>query len=73
MDIDLVDVDKPRARIADLGAAIVTRSLNSTQHAAGQREMTLCWAAPEVLNNENPIKQSDVFSFALITIQVCCG
>ena len=74
MDVGtLGDVDKLRACITDLGSAIFTTRQDFMQNAAGQRAMTLRWAAPEVLIGENPTQESDVFSFAMIMIKVRHG
>ncbi|KAF9643026.1 kinase-like protein [Thelephora ganbajun] len=71
----LVDVvgNSARARIADFGLAIVTKNLNSLRPATGQPFHTPLWSAPEVLYGENPSKESDIFSFAMIMIEVFTG
>jgi hypothetical protein len=73
----LVGVDKERknpwACIAGFSIAIVTENLNSARFAAEQT--SLRWYAPELLEEQNMehqnlTKKSDVFSFAMMTIQV---
>ncbi|KAF9643883.1 kinase-like protein [Thelephora ganbajun] len=68
-------VDNPvRARIADFGISIVTRNDNSLRPATDQSMIfTLRWAAPEVLQGGNPSKKSDVYSFAMVMIEVFTG
>ncbi|KAF9645430.1 kinase-like protein [Thelephora ganbajun] len=65
----LVD-DSVRARIADFGISIVTRNLNSIRPPTTQNSCTPRYAAPEVLDGENPSKKSDIFSFAMVMIEV---
>ena len=60
------------ARIADFGFATVTQNLDSVQSAKCQRG-TLQWTAPEVLNEEPYSKEADVFSFAMVMIEVRHG
>jgi len=58
-----------RARIADFGLATVARnidSMRSTSHCGGASQ----WTAPEVLNGELPSKEMDIFSFAMVMIEV---
>lgn len=67
--VDVVD-NVPRACIADLGTAIVTRNLNSMRAATVQGSKTPRWSAPEVLKEQNPTMKSDVYSFAMIVVEV---
>ena len=71
----LVDVinGTPHARIADFGIAIVTKNLDSMRPATYQNIHTPAWSAPEVMRGENPSKESDVYSFAMIMHEVLCG
>ena len=58
------------ARLADFGLAAVTLEFGS----AGSTEdgYALRWAAPEILDDERPVsKESDVYSFAMVVIEVC--
>ena len=68
----LIDVSEnpPRALIMDLGTAIVTKNIDSERSPTTQDINTPRWAAPEVLNGENPTTKSDVHSFAMIMIEV---
>ena len=65
----LVD-DTGHARIADFGLATVTQNLDSMQSASGQRGHTVRWAAPEVLTDGTYSKEADIFSFAMVMIEV---
>ena len=67
--VDLVD-GAPHALIADFGIAIVTKNLDSARPATYQSHHTPTWSAPEVLRGENPSKESDVYSFAMIMVEV---
>jgi len=60
-----------RARIADFGLATVTQNVDSIRNASLQRGFTPRWAAPEVLNEGPHSKEADIFSFAMVTIEVC--
>jgi len=57
------------ALIADFGLATVTQNLDSIQttHQGGH---TPRWAAPEVLTEGTFSKEADVFSFAMVMIEV---
>ena len=65
----LVD-DSGHARIADFGLAAITKNSNSIQSAPHQHGFTLRWTAPEVVANREPTKEGDMFSFAMVTIEV---
>ena len=68
----LVDVadNIPHARIADFGITIVTKNVDSIRPATRQEAHTPRWTAPEVLREQNPSKDSDIYSFAMVTIEV---
>ena len=68
----LVD-DSGRARIADFGLTKVTRNPDSIQSATLQHGYSPRWTAPEVLNEGDASKKSDIFSFAMVMIEVCYG
>lgn len=70
--VDIVD-DSPRVRLADFGVAIVTRNLKSIRPATREKNHTERWAAPEVLSGENASRESDVFSFAMVMVEVRHG
>ena len=61
--------DSGNARIADFGFATVTQNLDSVQSAQCQRG-TPRWTAPEVLNEGPYSKEADIFSFAMVMIEV---
>ncbi|KAF9645418.1 kinase-like protein, partial [Thelephora ganbajun] len=68
----LVD-DSGHARIADFGLAMVTRNLDSIPSASCHHGHTPRWTAPEVLSDEKYSKEADVFSFAMVMIEVFTG
>jgi len=68
----LVD-DSGHARIAGFGSATVTRSLDSSQSSSSNHRYTALWAAPEVLNGGTYGKEADIFSFAMVMIEVFAG
>jgi len=59
-----------RVRIADFGLSTVARNLDSIPSTSCQHGFTPQWTAPEVLNGEKYSKEADVFSFAMVTIEV---
>ena len=65
----LVD-DSGRARITDFGLAKVTQSPD-TMPSASRHGNTPRWAAPEVLDEGPHSKEADIFSFAMVMIEVC--
>ena len=67
--VDVVD-GVPHARIADFGIATVTKNLDSIRPATHQNIHTPTWSAPEIMRGENPSKESDVYSFAMIMTEV---
>jgi serine/threonine protein kinase len=59
------------ARITDFGLAMVTQNLDSIRNASGEYEHSGRWIAPEILEGRGTYsKQGDVFSFAMVTIEV---
>ena len=61
-----------RARITDFGLARVTQNLDSLRSASGDQGHTARWTAPEILTEEGEYsKEADVFSFAMVMIEVC--
>ena len=66
----LVD-DSGRARIADVGLAIITRGVDSELSTSGDEGHGARWAAPEILNDQGGYsKEADVFSFAMVMSEV---
>ena len=68
--VDVVD-NVPHARIVDFGIAIVTKNPNSIRDPTHQGVHTPRWSAPEILHKQNPSKKSDIYSFAMVSIEVC--
>ncbi|KAF9644747.1 kinase-like protein, partial [Thelephora ganbajun] len=62
-----------RMRIADFGFTAVTKNQNSIVSALPHRGCTAGWAAPEVFNEEIYNKEADIFSFAMVMIEVFTG
>ena len=63
------------ARITDYGLAKVTRGLNSAHSSAGggQINHTVRWTAPEVLNDRGYDREADIYSFAMVMVEVRRG
>jgi len=61
------------ARIADFGLAKVTQNLDSIRSAPAQHGHTVRWTAPELLNEGTYSKETDIFSFAMVMIEVRHG
>ena len=59
------------AYIADFGLSKITRNPNSIRSASFQNGYTMQWAAPEVLIKEEYSKKADIFSLAMVVIEVC--
>ena len=60
-----------RARITDFGLATVTQNLDFIETPWGDECHTTQWTAPEILNEEGVhSKEADVFSFAMVMIEV---
>ena len=59
------------ARITDFGLAIVTQDLDSLRGGSGECGDGTRWIAPEILKDRGTYsKEADVFSFAMVTIEV---
>ena len=68
----LVDADG-RARIMDFRLATVAIDVNFEPSPSDQRVGSEQWSAPEVLlKNERTSKKTDIFSFAMVMIEVRC-
>ena len=64
-----------RARITDFGLAMVTQDLDSIRSASDEHGESVRWIAPEILDNRGThtsSKEADVFSFAMVVIEVRC-
>ena len=67
----LVDGDG-RARLTDFGLSSIVRvdgSLASPQDYTGMH--ATAWAAPEILHGNLPSKEGDIFTFAMVVVEVC--
>ena len=61
------------ARITDFGLATVTRDPHSARSAPVDRGHNARWTAPEILTGQGLYyKEADVFSFAMVMIEVRC-
>ena len=61
------------ARITDFGLAAVTHDLDSLRSGSDEFGDVARWIAPEILDNRGAhSKEADVFSFAMVTIEVSC-
>lgn len=65
----LVD-DSGRVRIADFGFSVVTQDLDSAENTASTHGFTLRWAAPEIINGGVASREGDIFSFAMVMVEV---
>ena len=62
------------AMITDCGLAVVTQNLDSIWGAPDEHRNSTRWIAPEILaSRETFSKEADVFSFAMVMIEVRCG
>jgi len=68
----LVD-DSGSAIIADFGLAMITQNPDTVLNISCQRGHTPRWTAPEVLNDGIYSKEADIFSFAMVMIEVRYG
>ena len=63
-----------RARITDFGLAMVTQDLDSIRNASDEHCYSARWIAPEILDDRGTYsKEADVFSFAMVTVEVRYG
>ena len=59
------------ARITDFGLAMVDQNLDSIRNALDERGHSARWIAPEILDDRGTYsKEADVFSFAMVTVEV---
>ena len=61
------------AYLADFCLATVTQNLDSVRSASCQRGHTQRWAAPEVLTKGTFSKEADIFSLAMVMVEVRHG
>jgi len=57
-------------RITDFGLATIARDPNSFPGATDAQGYTPRWTAPEILDGGLATKESDVFSFGMVIIEV---
>ena len=61
------------ARITDFGLAVVTQDLDSIRSGSDECGDSVRWIAPEILDSRGThSKEGDVFSFAMVAIEVRC-
>ena len=60
-------------RIADFGLAKITHNPDSIRNHSIQNGLTMRWAAPEVWNEGKYSEKADIFSFAMVMIEVHHG
>ena len=67
-------VDKSgNARLVDFGLAAIARNPHSLRSTLDEGHTTARWCAPEVLTGEEcASKESDIFSFGMVIIEVGC-
>ena len=61
------------ARIADIGLAEISKNLNSIRSISNQDDLSMRWTAPEVWSPGEHSEKVDIFSFAMVMIEVCYG
>ena len=60
-----------RARITDCGVAMVTQNLDLVRSAPDEHGNSTRWIAPEILDDRGSFsKETDVFSFAMVMVEV---
>ena len=63
--------ESDRTQIIDFGVATVAQDLDSIWSLTDEIAHTARWTAPEILNEEGSYsKEADVFSFAMVMIEV---
>jgi hypothetical protein len=67
----LVD-DSGTARIGDFGFTTLTKNLDSVRISSRQHGHTVRWAAPEVMDKGPQSWEADMFSFAMVMVEVGC-
>ena len=67
--VDVVD-NVPHVLIMDFGIAIMTKNVDSIRPATRQKDHTPQWSAPEIFLGQNPSEESDIYSFAMVMIEV---
>ena len=68
----LVD-DSGCPRIADFGVVIVAHTRYSTVIPSSEMDRNIRWTAPELFDGQEAYtKEADVFSFAMVMVEVRC-
>ena len=62
-----------RIRIADFGLTKITKNPYSVKSGSYQNGFTMRWVAPEVWSKGEYSEEADIFSFAMVTIEVRSG
>jgi serine/threonine protein kinase len=62
-----------QVRIADFGFPAVTKNLDSVGNTTAARGHTLRWTAPEILRGGDHSQKGDIFSFAMVMVEVRHG
>ena len=66
--------DAGRPRITDFSEATIIQNQDSVPVASDDQGHTARWTAPEILNGQGTYsKEADIFSFAMVMVEVCCG
>jgi serine/threonine protein kinase len=65
--------DSGQVRIADFGLATITQNLDSMGNTTAPRGHTPRWTAPEILEGGKHSQKGDIFSFAMVMVEVCLG
>jgi len=66
-------VDAGQARITDFCFVTVTADMDIELSTSRPRNDVLRWTAPEILNGEKHSRESDIFSLAMVMIEVGRG
>ena len=61
------------ARITDFGLATIIRNFDCLPRESDNQDHAVRWSAPEILDGGASGKESDVFSFAMVMIEVRHG
>lgn len=65
-----VIANTPRACLADFDVTIVAKNIDSHRPPTQQSICNALWSAPEVLRGGNPSKESDIYAFAMVMVEV---
>ena len=62
------------AQITDFGLATVTQNLDAIRNISSEHKYSVQWIAPEILDDRGTYsKETDIFSFAMVMIEVRCS